>query len=76
MESDILAIVEESRTWSSKVIGAMNATLLALIPKRDNIASFDNVFPISLCDSIYEIILKVIARILKCVYTNLSPKRN
>jgi hypothetical protein len=66
---DILAIVEESKTFG-KVLGAMNATTLALIQKKHNLASFDDFRPISLCNSIYKIIFEVIAQRLKVILSD------
>jgi hypothetical protein len=40
MEEDILRVVEESRS-SSKVLGSMNSTFIALIPKKNNPEDFE-----------------------------------
>jgi len=40
MENDILVIVEESIIFG-KVFGAMNATFLVVIPKKNNPTPFD-----------------------------------
>jgi hypothetical protein len=61
LEDDLLAGVEESRS-SGKVLGAFNSTFLPLIPKQDDPNSFEVFSPISLCNAIYKIIAKVIAR--------------
>jgi hypothetical protein len=49
------------------VLGAMNATFIALTLKKDNPTNFDDFWPISLCNSIYNIISKIIARRIKVV---------
>jgi hypothetical protein len=58
---DLLAVVEESR-----IIGRMhapfNSTFISLIPKSDKPKSFDDFKPISLCNFIYKITTKVIAK--------------
>jgi hypothetical protein len=53
------------------VLGTFNATIfIALIPKMDYPRSFDDFHPISLCDYIYKIITKVIARRLESILSN------
>jgi len=42
-------------------------TFIELIPKTDNPSSFENFWPISLCNCLYKIISKVINRRLKVV---------
>jgi hypothetical protein len=61
---DLLWVVEEVRT-SRRMEGGLNATFLALIPKKDYPESFDGFRPISLCNCLYKIIAKVIATRLK-----------
>jgi hypothetical protein len=41
MEIDLLVLVDKSRT-SRKVLGAMNATFIALTLKKDNPTNFDD----------------------------------
>jgi len=50
-----------------KLLGAYNTTFIALIPKEENPTTFEKFRPISLCNYIYKIISKVIARRLKSV---------
>jgi len=64
IEGDILKVIEESRL-NGKIHSPLNATFIALIPKVDDPHSFDDFRPISLCNCIYKIIAKVIARRLK-----------
>jgi hypothetical protein len=61
---DLRRVVEATRT-NGKMLGAFNTTFLSLIPKDDNPTSFGKFKPISLCNCIYKIISKVIARRLK-----------
>jgi hypothetical protein len=49
LEEDFLWVVEEVR-MSSEVLGAINSTFLALVPKKDTTNSFDDFMPISLCN--------------------------
>lgn len=57
---DITTIVEESRI-KGDIFELLNSTFKALISKLDEPISFDDFIPISLCNCIYKIILKVIA---------------
>jgi hypothetical protein len=51
--------------WKKKVGGATNSTFLALIPKETNPSNFSIFRPISLCNSSYKILTKIIASRLK-----------
>jgi hypothetical protein len=48
-----------------KIRGATNSTFLALIPKDSNPSNFSHFHPISLCNSSYKILTKIIANQLK-----------
>jgi hypothetical protein len=48
-----------------KVGGATNSTFLALIPKESNPSNFSRFRPISLCNSSYKILTKIIASRIK-----------
>ena len=50
---------------SSCIPPSLNSTFLALIPKRDKPSTFTDFRPISLCNILYKLILKVIAVSLK-----------
>eukprot|EP00253_Pinus_taeda_P035974 PITA_35974 len=56
----LIEVVEESRKKGA-VYSPFNATFVALIPKKEVLESFEDFRPISLCNSIYKIIAKVIA---------------
>jgi hypothetical protein len=62
---DIQSLVEETRLTGQMPL-SLNSTFIALIPK-DNPNTLDDFRPISLCNCIYKIISKVIARKLKIV---------
>jgi len=62
--NDLLAVIEDSRS-SGIIPASFNSTFIALIPKSDNALTLNEYRPISLCNCIYKIISKVIARRLK-----------
>lgn len=64
LAKDILELVEESRKGGF-ILKDFNNIFIALIPKKAEMNSFDDFCPISLCNSIYKIISKVIANRLK-----------
>ena len=66
---ELLSVVEESRK-AGFIHGPLNSTFTALIPKKDKPTSFEDFRPISLCNCIYKIIAKVIARRLKSVLSH------
>ena len=58
----------------AKVGGCTNYTILALIPKEVNLASFNRFQPILLCNASYKILAKLLANILKPLLgTLISP---
>jgi hypothetical protein len=61
---NLLQMVEDSRK-KGKIYGSLNSTFLALIPKENNSASFNDYHPISLCNLIYKVISKVLANQIK-----------
>ena len=60
MERDILAMFEEFY-HHSKFEKSLNATFIALIPKRNGASNIRNFRPISLVGSVYKILVKVLA---------------
>ena len=60
----LLKTVQESQRVG-KVLGALNSTFLALIPKKQNPSSFEEMRPISCCNMVYRLIAKTIALRLK-----------
>jgi len=67
--NDILKVVEDSRT-SGRLPASFNSTFIALIPKIDNPSSLDDFRPISLCNCIYKVISKIIARRIKRILSS------
>jgi hypothetical protein len=57
-------MVEESRI-RGEVVGGLNSTFLALIPKVNKPTSFEDFRPISLCNLCYKLISKIIANRIK-----------
>jgi hypothetical protein len=64
LREEVWQLVEESRS-SGKFLPTLNATFLTLIPKEERVTNLRNFKPITLCNMIYKIISKVIARRLK-----------
>lgn len=60
MIPDLLADAEESRI-NGFIPGAINATFISLIQKKENPQYFANFRPISLCNTVYKLISKLIA---------------
>jgi len=58
--NDLLKVVEECRI-TRKMYEAINSTFIALIPKYDSPSYFIHFCPISLCNTLYKIISKIIA---------------
>lgn len=66
MGHNILEILEDVRT-RGKIIGAINSTFLALILRSSSPKKFQVYKPISLCNILYKLICKVIARCINKV---------
>jgi hypothetical protein len=69
LKQDMVQVIEESRT-ARKMLGTLNPTFIALIPKKQDVVSFDYFRPISLCTLIYKIISKIIANKLKSILSS------
>jgi len=72
---EITEVVEES-IKNGEIYSPFNATFIALIPKKEAPETFEDFRPISLCNSIYKIIAKVIAlRIKPILSRHISPEQ-
>lgn len=72
---DLLKIVEDSRT-RGYLETYITSTFIALILKTDNPASYEDFHPISLCNSIYKIIAKIISNMMRPILANhISPEQ-
>ena len=72
---DILKVVDHSRL-SGRIPTCFNSTFIALIPKVDTPKNLHDFRPISLCNCIYKVITKVIARRLKDILSeHISAKQ-
>jgi hypothetical protein len=73
---DVWEIIEDSRK-SRKVLQALNATFLTLIPKENNSTCPSQFRPIALCNVIYKLLTKIIATRLKPILPFLiSPEQS
>ena len=70
MERDVLAVFEEFYLHS-KFEKSLNATFLALVPKKNGASNIQDFRPISLAGSVYKILAKVLANRLKEVLDQL-----
>ena len=73
MENELLRVIEEARMFG-KVLGALNATFVALIPKKNDQKSFEDFSTIPMCNSMYKIITKSLANRLKGVFSKFISK--
>lgn len=74
MGKDLLDVVEESRI-SRKVYGALNATFISLILKKDKPQIFQDYRPIALCNLVYKWITKIIANRINPVLSKYISKQ-
>ena len=58
---DLLRVMEDTRVLG-RIPASFNSTFIALIPKVDNPVSLNDFRPILLCNCIYKVVTKVIAR--------------
>jgi ribonuclease HI len=73
IKSDLTKMIKKSQA-SSKLGGGTNSAFLALIPKEKGALNFSRFRPISLCNTSYKILTKVIANRLKNVLPLIVPE--
>jgi ribonuclease HI/exonuclease III len=73
IKSDLTKMIKKSQA-SSKLGGGTNSAFLALIPKEKGALSFSRFRPISLCNTSYKILTKVIANRLKNILPSIVPE--
>ena len=73
VERDVLALFEEFYQHN-KFEKSFNATFIALIPKKNDASNIRDFRPISLVGSVYKILAKVLANLLKEVLDQLIAK--
>jgi hypothetical protein len=73
IKSDLTKMVRKSQL-SSKLGGGTNSSFLALIPKEKGAANFSRFRPISLCNTSYKILTKVIANRIKEILPQIIPE--
>ena len=71
---DLLRVMEESHL-QGRIHGPFNSTFIALISKDDSPTSFDDFRPISLCNGVYKIIVKAIAKIFKKILSKVISSK-
>jgi hypothetical protein len=73
IKKDLSKMIQKSQKVS-KLGGSTNSSFLALIPKEKGAISFNRFRPISLCNTSYKIIAKVIANRLKTARPLIVPE--
>jgi hypothetical protein len=73
VKSDLTKMIRKSQA-SNKIGGSTNSAFLALIPKEKGATSFNRFRPISLCNTSYKILTKVIANRLKTILPLIVPE--
>ena len=75
IDPDLLQVIEDTHI-SGRIPASFNSTFIALIPKSDNPSIFNDFWPISLCNYIYKVVAKVIARRFKITLSaNISAEQ-
>jgi hypothetical protein len=76
IRTEVWEILEDSRA-SGQVLQALNATFITLVPKEGKAHHPKKFRPIALCNVIYKLLTKVIARRLKTILpTIISPEQS
>jgi hypothetical protein len=71
IEDDLLRVVEEFHT-TGKLLPNINSSFIAVIPKKDQLFSFQDFEPIVLCNNLYKII---VVRIKPLLFEVITPKQ-
>jgi hypothetical protein len=76
IRTEVWEILEDSRA-TGQILQALNATFITLIPKEGHAHHPKQFRPIALCNVIYKLLTKVIARRLKFILpTIISPEQS
>ena len=73
IQKDLVKMVRKSQNCS-KIGGSTNSSFLALIPKEKGAQNFSKFRPISLCNTGYKIITKVMANRIKKILPRIVPE--
>jgi exonuclease III len=73
IKSDLTKMIRRSQS-NSKLGGSTNSAFLALIPKEKGASNFNRFRPISLCNTSYKILTKIIANRLKTILPHIIPE--
>lgn len=73
--TDLLQVIEDTRI-TGRIPASFNSTFIALIPKSDNPTSLNDFRSVSLCNCIYKVVAKIIARRFKKILSaNISDEQ-
>eukprot|EP00253_Pinus_taeda_P009858 PITA_09858 len=73
INKDLLRMVRKSQVCA-KIGGSTNSTFLALLPKEKGASNFSRFRPISLCNTSYKLITKIISIRLKNIFPDIIPE--
>eukprot|EP00253_Pinus_taeda_P008795 PITA_08795 len=73
INKDLLRMVRKSQSCS-KIGGSTNSAFLALLPKEKGASDFSRFRPISLCNTSYKLITKIISTRLKNILSDIIPE--
>jgi len=75
IKKDLTKMIQKSQQ-TSNLGGSTNSSFLALIPKEKGAISFNSFRPISICNTSYKILAKVIANRLKALLPLIVPEKS
>ena len=73
MKSEILQFMTEFHE-NGKLVSGLNSSFITLIPKKENPSDLGDYRPISLVNSVYKILAKVLSRRLKKVMPSITSE--